>query len=370
MKFFTKIAQEIIPLRNIRTLPKEEIWEDPQYLAEPKYRGVQSVVLVDDEGKARFFSRQKTEHTENLPEQLRKLPPEYHNSSFIAELLHPGPNEEPYGDEQFVSGLVHSKPENARQKQEKFGPMQMKLLDLYRYQGEDVSNMPYRDRRQLLPDGVEATQKNKRKFFQNLINQGAEGIVLKHQEAPYRKRMYKVKPRQTYTFQVLDVVPSEKHEWAASLIYGKNGRAIGKVNIAQPDLRKQYYNNPEEIIGKTITISGEGTGSTGAILKPVIEEIKKEAQMKYFQKNGQPLLQKKRKRNPKGQPKLQLDMRAEKLLDAKGRVHYLNEQDKRREGNPIVRLKANPQFPLMTNRKKVRKQTKKHVTGANELGGM
>lgn len=65
--------------------------------------------------------------------------------------------------------------------------------------------------------------------------------------------------------------------------------------------------------------------------------------MKYFEKLG--------KKFKKPQYQLSLAMDDIKLLDAQGKLQSLHKQRSKRSGDPILRLKKNPQFPIMKSNK-------------------
>jgi ATP-dependent DNA ligase len=268
------------PLRPITKTVPGELWSDPNYVAEEKIRGVQTIIKIDKKGRARFFSRHGKEQTARLQKSLLRFPKKFRDSALVGELYHPGPKFREYGDESFLVGLLNAKPEKARKLRRDYGPVQLKLFDIYRYQGQDLikEETPYIYRKGLLEGTkvplVQTTQRRKRKFFEEITAKGAEGVVLKDLRAPYNKNIFKIKPRQKYIYEALEIVPSETHPWAASIVYGTNNRPVGKVNIADPVKRRLYLKRPELIIGKKLVIEAEGIGPRGALLKPILLEVR------------------------------------------------------------------------------------------------
>ena len=137
-------------------------------------------------------------------------------------------------------------------------------------------------------DAVDFLHDGHLKIFQEIKKKGGEGLVIKDPNAPYEQGVWKVKnntpgelmkeARDLWTFKIMGFTPGEgrfTNNGIGAIQYGDNNNIIGKVASGLTDEERRYmFQHPEKFIGKKIIIRGEGQSKSGAILKPIVEDIK------------------------------------------------------------------------------------------------
>lgn len=215
---------------------------DPDYTAEIKYDGDRRIAQFCPNGMTgdalvRFTGRKKSvtdgryvEKTENVPHLARAAlglagvrdwakhePRIKRNAAALvgtvldgemiialeacAPLLRAQIEADSGGRSKYVTSVMGSLPDVAREKQIQGGWLRYIAFDCLYYKGRDVRGLPYEDRRALLIDAVREWQnpfavvaeecpdpRRKQEWLAELWERGEEGIILKKRDAPYGKK--------------------------------------------------------------------------------------------------------------------------------------------------------------------------------------
>jgi len=175
------------------------LWDNPEWWAEEKIDGSRYLMHIGKEGN-RFTSRQKSrktglpvEKTENVP-HLAKM-----DLGFLAGTILDG--EMQHNDFSKTVSVMGSLPERAIALQEEIGWINYHVFDILEYKGEDVRELPHYARRKLLEevmlqirendfncfiDTTAIAKENKREFYENIVQKGGEGVILKNIHGKYR----------------------------------------------------------------------------------------------------------------------------------------------------------------------------------------
>lgn len=206
-------------------LKKEISWgsEDPfkaitskylnaDFVAEPKLDGARMRLFLGLKGSTMNSGRRSvktfayTDRTQNFPHLAQIAIPELMGTVLDGELL------APTGKIQTHTGtwtnsllnasvaLVNSNPVGSRQTQERFGKAQFWVFDVMQFKGEDITHLPYFQRRTVLEKLVKLIQSKYPDCEMRIVPQfeatadvivksieeGFEGVVLKKKTGPYQ----------------------------------------------------------------------------------------------------------------------------------------------------------------------------------------
>lgn len=186
---------------------QEDIWKSEEWFAEVKRNGLRIIWNIGS--KHRFTTRGRSVKT-FLPGDVSKAffwlnhqMPEMEGTILDGEVISvdktidmtkhtKGKGEVTNNVLQAAMALVSSENTVAAQKENGM-PLRYVVYDILKYKGENVSNKPYLERRKLLSEFYDqakgkagdklilndSTNKDKKDFYQDVINKGGEGIVLK-----------------------------------------------------------------------------------------------------------------------------------------------------------------------------------------------
>jgi len=158
---------------------------------------------------------------------------------------------------------------------EKEIPVEMNLFDVIYYQGKNIIDMKFADRRKLLASIVSETEsfklaeqlvtseaKEAEKFYKHALDMGHEGVMAKSLDAPYQPGsrvgyMYKIKP----IMETLDLVIT-----GATWGEGRRAHWLASFLLAARD----------QDTGDLLTIGRMGTGFTDELFKELTETLKPE----------------------------------------------------------------------------------------------
>jgi len=293
-----------------RTKFNPKMWTSDRYVGEPKYDG-SNYLMHCCLGESRFTSRhiskktgQFVEKTENVP-HLRDL--------FAQEGLDKELEGCVFGGEIVYQDMVHSKsmdvtkvmgslPLRAIEIQNEQGWLDYFIFDILYNKGKDVRNLPYHERRDILVgylENISADKKHlhitpvetqdKEQFYQDIIAQGGEGIILKDREATYGNGWAKVKRTSTYDVvitgfeeptKITKKVSGEEstsrfydNGWIGAIVFGQwfGGKLInfGSCSGMDDALREEISRNRESYIGRVIEIEAqERIAKTGRFRHP------------------------------------------------------------------------------------------------------
>lgn len=180
---------------------EEKAWDDRNWWAERKYDGSRYLIRIEADGEVRVVSRQeskvtglpvdKTENVPHLVAWVRRMGfPE--NTILDGEII---THENCNSNE--VTSIMGSSPEEAIRKQEERGYVKYVVFDMLYYDGRNLLDQPYRYRRQALEilfRGLtddeyvfltEVANYRKKDFYNEIVDKGGEGVILKHVESTY-----------------------------------------------------------------------------------------------------------------------------------------------------------------------------------------
>lgn len=280
----------------------EALWDNPSYIAEEKLDGSRYLAIG-----GRFFSRRTSvkdgfpvEKTENIP-HLHTILKHFPKAIVDGEVFIPGQKSNN------VVSIMGSKPERAVELQNERGLLQYRIFDILRApDGSWLLDKPWSERRKLLEifhmmvdrhsamnlEGVltitDAVYENKRRYCQEILANGGEGVILKNVDKPYKpdKRpawhWVKVKTELTDDVVIMDYLPPERvytgkdedtwqyweyntpvtkyHAmgWIGSVVFGKykDGKLVelGSTSGMTEEIREELSHNKDKYIGETIEI--------------------------------------------------------------------------------------------------------------------
>lgn len=200
-------------IQNCKEDFQEEIWESKTWVAEPKHDGVRIMIVhIDGEGFS-FYSRNNSV-TDFLPVSYRDtidmsmLTGELEGDFIVdCELICKNPNintsiSSRYGvvtetQLQAVAAILSIEPEDSIALQQTEAPLEFIAFDVL-YNQDWILDKPLYERKKILAQVVESLQgigfpvvksptriTNKRAYYNYMIRNGNEGVVLKDLESPY-----------------------------------------------------------------------------------------------------------------------------------------------------------------------------------------
>jgi ATP-dependent DNA ligase len=294
----------------------DKFWDNPQWLAEEKLDGCRMKMHITPDG-IRFDSRRRSdkdyaykERTDNFPqfkledEVYKELFSIFGNVVFDGEMLMPVSSIDTgsvvtKGTCNTTVAVTNSDPETSIPLQKKFGWCQFKVFDVVSFAnfaittGSPFANdSTYKCRRAYVKSFVKYAElvglpvslpkfaiENKAEFFEAIVKDGGEGIVLKDMDGLYEegkrsKYMYKLKKFNTADCFITGWTPGEKKHTGKvgavliSVMRNVNGQmeevevgAVGawtnemRDDMTAPDgsLKEEYYEKVMEVRYQEIT---------------------------------------------------------------------------------------------------------------------
>ncbi len=280
---------------------RPEMWTDPDYWAEFKFHGERFLMYIERYGN-KFLSRHISvkggyvDKSSSLPHLSN-----YEYRNFKGTILDGEIILNLFGTVRDVTSILGSKPELAIQKQEERGYLKYMVFDIPYYCGNDIREYTYARRRTLLHSVLRALRNNyiievpyynraKKVYYNSIVHNGGEGIVLKYSFSKYGERRHWIKVKKSETFDVVIVgvlKPSEESTkidgtisvtryaekgWIGSLLIGlKDGedmRVVGSVSGMDEMTRARISKDPEKFIGKVIEIEAQSQLPSGKFEHP------------------------------------------------------------------------------------------------------
>ncbi len=288
---------------------KQDMWTDGRFVGEPKMDGARYLMHVGVGGN-RFTSRHISKKTNLFVEKTQNIP--HLRDIFSNE----GLNRDLQGcifDGEIVRGTVLSKssevtkimgakPEKAIQIQQEVGYVDYIIFDILYDKGRDVRGLPYETRRDILLrylsdiadpkkhlDIIPVELQDKERFYEDIIELGGEGVILKDTQAPYGTGWAKVKRKATFDVIITGFEDPTKitkkvsgkestsryfdNNWIGAIQFGQyfGGELInfGSCSGMDDALREQISCNRELYLGKVIEIEAqERIAKTGRFRHP------------------------------------------------------------------------------------------------------
>ena len=245
---------------NIHTL---EAQEEKVWIVQAKWDGW-FVALVVENGNGTMYSRKKR-YRENL--DCGNMP----DGIYLGELI-----ENTQWSYQFKNGAFHGK---------------LMLFDIYDYDGDYID--AYQHLVRLLttfPEWVDVVRLEKVEdcgiegAFKKLVAEGYEGVIVTDVSLTVTHGC-KVKIKRVIEddFEIMGFEEStsdtaKKHGgMVAAIIYGKDGKRLGRCGSMPHDLKIDMYKNPDKYLGKVVVIRGKERFKSGALRHPAFDRFRDEA---------------------------------------------------------------------------------------------
>jgi len=291
---------------------KESMWNSSQYVGEIKYDGSRALMHCGIGGN-RFTSRHIskktnlfTEKTENFPHLKNifvdnNLDGDFSGTIFDGELV--------FGSNSMdVTKITGALPSRAIEFQRQNGWLNYVIFDVLMNKGQDIRDKPWSYRRAVLEGYFEDLDLNhvsiteivkgdKKSLYEEVLESGGEGIILKDTTAPYGKKTGWVKAKRSATWDVVVTNFKDAKEmttkvdgtesiskfaelgWVGAVEFGQyfSGKLIsfGYCSGMSDALREDMSNNKEKYIGTVIEITAqERIPKTGRFRHPRIKNLR------------------------------------------------------------------------------------------------
>lgn len=283
-----------------------EYWTDLDWIAQLKEDGDRRLgqflnCRVRYTGTPSKLHGLPVEKTENVPHLNGEdwKPNKILNGTVIdGEMTAPWAKDLPGGKSKFVTSIMGSGADEAIRKQREFGWLQYVVFDCLFYKGTDLRNRPLRERQSFLeqvlmqwacPNVEMISQKvgdKKHDWYDMLISQGHEGVVLKHRDSTYTSdsQWVKVKGSHTADVVIMGFKPAEpgKYEGQVGAIrFGqykiKGGSTLvemGTCSGFDDALRKHMTEHKNDYYLDVIEIKHYGREPSGAFRHPQFKRFR------------------------------------------------------------------------------------------------
>jgi ATP-dependent DNA ligase len=283
---------------------KERMWTSDQFVAQKKYDGTRALMHCGLDGN-RFTSRHISKKNGNYVEKTDNFPHlknifiqngleiECEGCIFDGELI-TGKNV------MDVTRITGSLPERAIQIQNECGWLSYVVFDVLFDKGVDIREKPYSYRRDVLKGYLadlnlehlvvtEDVESGKKEFFEEILDSGGEGIILKDKTAIYGKNWAKVKRRATFDVIITGYEDPTKitkkssgeestsrlydNGWIGAIVFGQyfQGKLVnfGSCSGMDDALREEISLNKEKYLGRVIEVEcQERIPKTGRLRHP------------------------------------------------------------------------------------------------------
>lgn len=233
-------------------------------------------------------SSELIDHTYRLRFDNVEVPKELNNTTLMGEVFSIDPKTKKVKASQDTTGALVANVWKSREKSPEFG---VAIYDVLRYRGKDYSNMPYRDKLQVLndvnekiprltPPPIAFTPEEKRRLLTQVsLKQHPlteEGFVIYNLD---KSVPTKAKFRDDYDVYVRSIHKGQGQN-SDKLGYIKysftpDGPIVGKVGGGfTRQERQDIYNNPEQYIGLPMRVYAQGQLRSGALRVPQFKDFR------------------------------------------------------------------------------------------------
>lgn len=268
----------------------------------PKYDGTHTYLDMQKSGKIpRLYSyREPKKHKAGVIEQTHKVPmllktrvpKELEGTSLDVETVGVD-NSGRAIEARHLAGMMNATVPNSRNKQKEMGAeLRPIALDVKRYKGKDVSQLPFSARYELLkevnkkakiPIAETAWSPSEKKDLLEKVRQGrhpltAEGVVLRPISKPGYARKAKIRP--DHDVYVRNIFPAygksgEPKDRAGGFEYSwsPHGQIVGRVGTGfDHTTARDMLQNPEQYKGRVAKVEAERKFPSGKLSKPAFKE--------------------------------------------------------------------------------------------------
>ncbi len=298
---------------------KDEYWnDDNDWIAETKLDGSRYLWHIEND-RNYLTSRRISVKTGKYVEKsdcmphLRDLKLVYNNSGIIldGEIMAPNSWEKISSS---VTSIVGSLPERAIELQEEFGYLEYHIFDILYENNIDCREYPLHLRKNILEEFYKENylsgnpnirliyhvKSDKKLFYEQIVDDGGEGIVLKNLNSIYGKDWIKVKKEETWDVVIIgykdakeytEKVSGEKsiskfynNRWIGAIEFGQykdgNLKSYGYCSGMTEDIRAELSNNKDKYIGQTIEIKAQQRLKSGHFRHPVFVRFRQDKSAK------------------------------------------------------------------------------------------
>lgn len=233
---------------------KEEPFDDPRYIFEPKIDG-HRLLLVKDGDAVKLWTRHENEVTLKYPE-LHLPPLNCFSCVLDGEVAYVDPATGMIDFEAVMERFRMTKQPQIREGMLRL-PVQYFVFDVLEIDGRDVRRLPLIERTAIINEIMTETDHFRRvmqiegrgkDLFKIIQQQKLEGIVAKRKDSIYiGRRSDRWLKMINYTYADVKISGYRKQEfgWLAQ----HNGRSVGVIELAVPiDHRKAFYSIAQDIV--------------------------------------------------------------------------------------------------------------------------
>lgn len=258
----------------------DDIENDPDLVVGKKFNGYSERLVVSD-GVIRMFNRSGSEQTANVPHITSVLAPGL-------DLVLVGEGVAPSERVEDAKSIFGSGPKHSARWQMSHGRARLVAVDITRYQGENLTRVPFGERLEALGSaimrlealGVEELHqevlfgKDKKQFFDYVVGLGGEGVVVKKLTG-FMNDWFKVKKVKSWNAVITGFTAGKgKYSGVIGAIYygfyDNNGHlcTTGKCSGMTDSERAMFASAAGSFIGRVIEIKGQELGNRGGIIFP------------------------------------------------------------------------------------------------------
>lgn len=299
-----------------RATLKDFMWDDHnQWPADEKLDGTRYLCHLAVDGKNRFTSRRKSvngglyvEKTDNFPHLAKIQWPNLHDTIIDGEIVIAG-GESKSSD---VTSITGGLPATALKFQEEHGFVDYVIFDILFFKGTDIRDYPQKIRMTFLKylfqeefksnahiKLIKQVWDNKKEFYEKIVANGGEGVILKNSVAKYGvlTAWAKVKKEAKFDVFITGYLPPEQIStkvsgktsitryadkgWIGSITLGQYNvdgtmRNCGSVSGMDETVRALLSNHQDKYIGRVIEISAQERISSGFFRHPRFERFRED----------------------------------------------------------------------------------------------
>ena len=261
------------------------LWSNKDWIAEEKCDGHRYLAHFGGPcSRLYMVSRRDNESGRNVPQFDPKIKLGY--TVLDGEIIPPEGNQ--FYD---LASYLHVSPQSAQFQRKLTGEVKYKVFDILFLNGQDVRHLPLEKRIQLLnvlmehvfPKNPLVSQVNRvfegtHDYFNQIIESGGEGIVLKNLKSTYGAGWYKGKRNSTLDVFVCGFEPGYDCQYGAfkiGVLKDNKPIEVGKCGIVDPYVRNHVNLNHMAYVGKVIEIKCMKFDiSSGKVREPIFVRMR------------------------------------------------------------------------------------------------
>lgn len=269
---------------------------DENTVLQAKIDGGHNLVVFSETGsRVRVFSVRRSkrseggliEHTHKIPNYSKYTTPKELSNSIIRCELYAVNDSGHAVSHSDVGGMLNSNVWKSRDKQDKLGKLRLAAIDVERFNGKDVSSLPFSEKREILktvkkyapwlelPESAETIQQKTnliKKVVEGKHPVSKEGVVEWHLDKPYPVKAPIQNTIDVYVRKIF--MEKSERNMAAGFEYSlePNGPIIGKCGTGfSHALKKDMGTYPEKYIGLKAMVRAKPAPKHHALRTPAFE---------------------------------------------------------------------------------------------------